>query len=306
MWIELTLGAAVLAGVQGPLQHRGARTPERTNVVRVTGFGAEQTDTVFDVDPAARLDVRNHAGEIVVETWDRKQVRVHAAHSPRDGIEVDRSGGVVTVRSSSRGFGPPSMIDFRITVPRQMAVRLSGPFSDMKVDGVRNDVSMETVKGFVTIRECQGMVRARSVEGAIDVSGVKGQVELATVDEAITLADIQGSVHAETIDGDITMSGIDSHEVEARAVDGDVSYSGKIYDDGQYRLTTHDGDIVVAIPPGTSATVSVATFDGDFQADFPIQVTQVEARRRFSFTIGSGKARLELQSFDGDIRLKRP
>ena len=305
MWTELMLVMAALATVQNGPGHETWSLHVPTAVARAAA-GAEQTDTVFDVDPSARLEVRNHAGEIAVDTWDREQIRVHASHSPRDGVEVERGGSVVTIRSESRGFGPPSMIDFRITVPRTMAVNLSGPFSDMKVTGVRNDVSTETVKGFVTVRDCQGTVTARSVEGVIDVAGVKGRVELATVDEAITLADIQGAVHAETIDGDITMSGVDSRDVEARAVDGDVSYGGRIYDDGEYRLTTHDGDIVVAIPEGTNATVSVATFDGDFQADFPIQVTQVEARRRFSFTLGSGGARLELQSFDGDIRLKRP
>jgi len=31
-----------------------------------------------------------------------------------------------------------------------------------------------------------------------------------------------------------------------------------------------------------------------------------KTKHRFSFTIGSGSARLELESFDGDIRLCRP
>ncbi len=63
--------------------------------------------------------------------------------------------------------------------------------------------------------------------------------------------------------------------------------------------------MVVEVPEGTNAEVSVATFDGEFETTFPIEITKAEASRRFSFMLGSGAARLELHSFDGDIRLVR-
>ncbi len=62
---------------------------------------------------------------------------------------------------------------------------------------------------------------------------------------------------------------------------------------------------MVTIPVSVNATVSVATFDGEFEADFPIQLERTEATRRFSFVLGNGSARLELHSFDGDIQLVR-
>ncbi len=50
--------------------------------------------------------------------------------------------------------------------------------------------------------------------------------------------------------------------------------------------------------------MSVSTYDGDFEADFPVSVTTT--KRRFTFTLGSGSARVELESFDGNIHLRRP
>ena len=88
-------------------------------------------------------------------------------------------------------------------------------------------------------------------------------------------------------------------------MDGDVTYDGSIRDDGRYKLTTHDGDVMVSIAAGTNATIEVATFDGEFVADFPIQITGAQGSRKFSFVIGDGSARLELHSFDGNIELLR-
>src|SRR5437764_711492 len=57
---------------------------------------------------------------------------------------------------------------------------------------------------------------------------------------------------------------------------------------------------------GAYTDISVATFDGDVSACYPVQLVGPKTKHPFSFTIGSGSARLELESFNGDIRLCRP
>src|SRR3989442_8916921 len=83
------------------------------------------------------------------------------------------------------------------------------------------------------------------------------------------------------------------------------SYEGTIKESGRYRFATHDGDLDIAIPENASVAVSVSTFDGDFEACFPVTLTG-KTKHRFSFTIGSGSARLQLQSFNRDIKLCPP
>src|SRR2546430_9079418 len=48
---------------------------------------------------------------------------------------------------------------------------------------------------------------------------------------------------------------------------GDVTYEGSIKDGAHYRFATHNGDVTVGIPERTNVTVSVATFNGDFDSD---------------------------------------
>ncbi len=104
-----------------------------------------------------------------------------------------------------------------------------------------------------------------------------------------------GDVDASTVNGD----------VDASTVNGDVEYTGTIRDGGRYSIATHNGDITVAIPEGSNVTVSVASFSGDFESAFPVQLTETR-RKRFTFVLGSGKARMELESFSGTIALERP
>ena len=121
----------------------------------------------------------------------------------------------------------------------------------------------------------------------------------------IRITDASADIIAETVDGEIVLDRIESRSVEANTVDGDIHYDGAIKDNGRYRFATHDGNLTVSVPERANVTVAVASFDGDFDASFPVQITETR-KRRFSFTIGSGSARLELESFDGDIQLRRP
>jgi DUF4097 and DUF4098 domain-containing protein YvlB len=109
----------------------------------------------------------------------------------------------------------------------------------------------------------------------------------------------------ESVDGDVTLRGIDSDDVSVNVVDGNVTYAGTIHDEGRYFLSTHDGDLHVTIPRNANARISVATFDGDLVSDIPIQLEGDFSQKRFSFTIGTGRALMELSSFDGEIRLTR-
>ena len=51
--------------------------------------------------------------------------------------------------------------------------------------------------------------------------------------------------------------------------------------------------------------MSVSTYAGQFESDFPVTIDGITARKRMTFTMGTGTARLELESFDGTVALRR-
>jgi DUF4097 and DUF4098 domain-containing protein YvlB len=102
------------------------------------------------------------------------------------------------------------------------------------------------------------------------------------------------------------LDGIESDDVRAETTSGGVFFDGTIVDGGRYTLSTHSGDVVVAMQEGVNGTFSVSTFSGNLDTAFPVTVTGTRRRGRpFSFTLGDGSARVELQSFSGDIELTR-
>jgi DUF4097 and DUF4098 domain-containing protein YvlB len=266
----------------------------------------QQTDTTLSVPRDARLKLDAHAGSIRVSTWERSEMRVRAEHGSRDQVTVEVHGSVVDVEASRR-YGMPAFVEYDITVPRGMKLELGGIETEITVEGPVGDVTAGSVEGGITIRGATGEVSANSVEGDITVVGGVGRIRITGVDGEIRVSDARGEVMIETVDGDVTLENIDGTKVDAGTVDGVVSYHGTVHDGGEYRFTSHDGDVILAVPVNINATISVATFDGSFEADpaFKVQVEGARPGRRFSFVVGSGSARIELESFDGAIRLER-
>ena len=265
---------------------------------------AQQTDTTIPVRAGARLEVSNFGGDIAIKTWSKSAVRVTASHSGRDRISIDATDQYVRVKSQGRR-GPSQMVDYDITVPTSMALALTGVYTDISVDGSQAEVTAETVEGSVKVSGGAGNVSLKSVQGEVTLEKAKGRISLSSVNEAITATAISGDVSAETVNGDITLTQIESANTDATTVNGDITYDGTIKDGGRYRFSTHDGDLRVSVPEKAGVSVSVATFNGDFSACFPVQLVN-KTKHRFEFTIGSGSARIELESFNGDIRLCRP
>ena len=286
----LTLGAGALA-----LLSLGGQAQPRPH-----------TDQTVTVPRGARLLVNAFAGEIRIHTWDRDAVRVQADHSVRDHVDIKATESLVTIRPQS-SMGAPRSIDLDVTMPGWMRLDVAGTYIDVTAEGLQGEISVETVRGDVNVKGGSGFVSLKSVEGAVTLEGAKGRINARSVNEGIQLIDIAGEVVAETVNGGISLDRIQSNSVDVATVNGDLSYDGTIRDDGQYRLTTHNGDITVGIPENSNATIAVRTFNGEFVAAFPVKIEETSRRnKRFNLTIGSGSARVELESFGGTIRLQRP
>lgn len=264
-----------------------------------------QQDTVVAVERGVRLELESHRGEVVIRSWDRDAVQVQTSGRRAERPEVSRSGAVLRVRPL-RERPPTGSIEVTVTVPRWMPVRVNGHQLGVRVAGTEADVTVETVGGDVVVEGGAGRVSVNTVQGRVTVRGARGRVDVWTVNESIQLDGIDGEVSAETTNGAITMRGIRSSNARAATVNGSVTFDGSIRDNGRYAFTTHNGAITVTVPERANATVSAAAYHGSFESDFPVRLTGTSRDRHYNFTLGSGTARVELESFNGNIRLRRP
>ena len=261
-------------------------------------------DTVMAVSRDTRLEVENFRGDVVVEAWDRDEVRVRSDLSGGQVLDAVQTGATLRLRPRSRTG--PREADFVITVPRWMDVRVEGNQVEVEVRGTEGQIHVETVAGEVVVQGGRDRVSVRSIQGEVTVRGARGRVEAVTVNEGVVIDDVDGEVQVETTNGDVSLSGIRSSWVRATTVNGDIEYDGTVLDDGSYVFSTHNGDVEVTVGDDANVTVSVSTFHGEFESEFPVRLTGTTRDRQFDFTLGSGQGRLELESFNGEITLRRP
>jgi hypothetical protein len=111
------------------------------------------------------------------------------------------------------------------------------------------------------------------------------------------------TIDARTVSGDIVLEDVRALEVHAEAQAGDVTFDGTLEDGGSYGFFVHSGDVELTLPADASTDVSVSTFDGEFESEFPVLLRKFTGGRAFEFTLGTGLARVQVEVFDGEIRL---
>lgn len=261
------------------------------------------SDTVVTVQRGDRLEAENHTGNITVRTWTRSAVMLRVSGGG-GSVSLERDDGEVSV-SLDWDHGDPGRVDYELTVPAWMPLELSGINTDIAITGTAAEVSAETVSGSITLDGGTGNISLNSVEGSITVTGARGHMSLESVNDGIVVRNSSGPVSAESVNGSISLIAVDSRDVASETINGGITFGGPIQAGGNYHFTTHNGDVTIGVQDGANATVSVSTFQGELTADFPVSIRSSH-EKEFSFTLGSGGAQIDVESFQGTIRLVRP
>jgi DUF4097 and DUF4098 domain-containing protein YvlB len=233
-------------------------------------------------------------------------VRVQARHTSRTRVDAELEGTLLQLDvDADRG---PASADFQLTVPPWIGLQLDGRACFVDVEGVEGPLSVETVEGDVLLRGVAGLVTAESIDGNITLEGGRARAQLSTVDGAIAVVKAGGEVIAESVNGNISITDAQVSAVELSTVDGDIAYAGPLQPAGRYLFVTHDGNVLLTLPPATGATFAVRTFgDGRIESTMPLKQTSAGRRgQRATYVLGNGAAQVDIEAFDGAVRIRQP
>jgi DUF4097 and DUF4098 domain-containing protein YvlB len=88
----------------------------------------------------------------------------------------------------------------------------------------------------------------------------------------ITLIDVRnGHVEIASISGDIHLKSVTGPLVQVSSGRGTIFYDGDFGSGGDYRFTTHNGDIEALVPADVSAGFRAHSVLGRVQHDFPLK-----------------------------------
>ena len=138
---------------------------------------------------------------------------------------------------------------------------------------------------------------------------------LACMSGPITLSNIRnGHVEIDSVSGDITLNSVTGQEVRVSSTNGQIVYDGDFGYPGEYRLTSHTGNIEATFPENTSAEIKATSYRGKVQDDAHLQPKKhpsLSVSEGKSFvgttlnTLNQAAASVWLKTFSGRIHLKK-
>jgi len=267
----------------------------------------QRVDTTLTLEKNGTVSVSIYSGHVNVVGTSGSQVRIRGT-TEQDELDIrDRAGSISLSLEPDRGHGGRAELELSVPIGTSVILEsFSGPLS---VRGVKGEVRLEALSGDLSINDAVGSVSAEAVSGSIDIGKVDGNVRAESVSGSVSVADAEGDITTETVSGRISILRAKTRSASAETVSGSIGYTGTIDPMGNYTFKTHSGRLTLGIPTNASASVSLETFSGTVDSDFPVTLEtskqQSGHESRFNFRIGDGRARITLETFSGNIVIQR-
>jgi len=260
----------------------------------------------FNVGPKAGVSVNNPYGSVSVKPSTGNVVVINAVLSS-DKVEVEKGmvGNRVEIESHllPGSDAQTGRIDYEILAPADASITLRSSSGTLHAEKLHGDVSLEGAEATVDVRDI-----------------TSAHVHVKTLTGPVTLTNVQdGHVEVDSLSGNITLRSVNGPLVQIVSTSGGITYVGDFGDHGDYRFTSHTGNIDAVVPESTSADVTVRSVRGEVHDDIPLQPKQhsnpvinqgntiLHRAIVLSGTVGQAaiSSTVMLRSFSGKIHLRK-
>ena len=253
----------------------------------------------FNVGPRSTVSVTNPYGSISVKPSSGNFVVINALLYS-DKVEVDKNlaGNRVEIQSHllAGADAQSGRVDYEVFVPADASITLHSSTGPLRAERLHGDVTLEGAAATVEIRDITG-----------------AHVRVKTLNGPVTLTNVQdGHIEVDSLSGEVTLNGVTGPLVQVISTSGSINYIGDFGDHGEYRLTSHSGNIEALVPETTSADVSARSVRGEVHDDIPLQPkthTWFVVKEGSAFWGTMGRAAISstvvLRSFSGKIHLSK-
>jgi DUF4097 and DUF4098 domain-containing protein YvlB len=253
----------------------------------------------FTVGPRAGVSVINPYGSISVKPSLGNTVMVTAVlHSDKVEVDNNQSGNRVDIQSHllPGADAQSGRVDYEILVPADASITLHSSTGTLHAEKLHGDVNLEGSGANVDVRDISDAhVHVKTMNGAVNLDNIKN-----------------GHVEVDSLSGEVTLNSVNGSLVQVVSTSGRINYIGDFGNGGEYRLTSHSGDIDATIPEWTSADVSARSVRGEVHDDIPLQPKThtyfpLDKGRAFAGTVGrvAVSSTVVLRTFSGKIHLRK-
>ena len=261
-------------------------------------LGQTHKEYRFNVGPKAGISVNNPYGSVSVKPSIGNVVIINAILSS-DKVQIDNAlvGNRVEVQSRllAGADAQSGRVEYEILAPADASITMHSSSGMLRAEKVHGDISLEGAAATVDVR---------------DISNA--HVHIKTLNGPVTLTNVQdGHIEVDSLSGNVTLRSVNGSLVQVVSTSGGISYIGDFGDHGDYRFTSHSGDIEAVVPDSTSADVSARSVRGEVHDDIPLQPKEhtivIKQGVALWGTIGRAavSSTVVLRSFSGKIHLRK-
>src|SRR5690349_16359828 len=269
------------------------------------------------VNADARIDVSNIKGDVTISGWDKNEVSITGTLGEgAKKLDIEGGGSSLSIKveppdkqgwfnwGSESRMGNSSL---DLKVPRNAELKIEVVSADVALSGVAGRLlTVNSVSGKLRLDSDAKEVEIDSVSGNIDLTGKAERGHLETVSGNVRARGLGGQIKLETVSGDIDAENGDYREISAGTVSGDINLRGKPSKDARVDIETMSGDVHLYLPSDVSAHLRATTFSGSIRSDFgKVKEEERGPGSSLDATIGANDARVTLQTFSGDIEVRR-
>lgn len=270
------------------------------------------------VNPDARIEVSNIKGAVTVTAWDKAEVAISGLLGEgAKGLDVsgggdhlsikvqvpDRQGGWFSWGADTR-MGD-TLLDLK--VPRSASLKIDVVSAAVTVSGVAGrSLDVHGVSGKLRLDSGAEEVEIDSVSGNIDLVGTAARAHLETVSGDIRARGLGGWIKLETVSGDIGADNGAYREIDASTVSGSVDLRGTPDRTARIAVQSMSGDVHLYLPAEVSTRLRASSFSGGIRSDFgAVQRPDHGPGSSLDATSGNGEGRVKIETFSGDIDIRR-
>ena len=273
------------------------------NVTIARGGGSEATVEIIKIARGRSVeDAREVLGLVevdIIERGGRAEIRTRYPQ----GDEHRRDGHRRNINVS---------VAFNLTAPAGTRVTVNSISGDISSKDITGDVALESVSGSIRIANAGRVAAAKSISGNVEITDtrIEGQLEASSVSGTVLLRGLKArSVEAGSVSGNVMLQGVTCDRMEAQTVSGDVQFFGPLASGGRYELSSHSGNVQVAVAGGTGFELEATSFSGSVRSEIQLNAEPSDASRRRQRTLrgvhGDGSAVLDLTTFSGSIAITK-
>lgn len=254
------------------------------------------SERVFPFASGGDVTIASTNGRIVVEAWDRSEVRVQITREVRAGSD-DQAQKLMRELKADVAVHP-SEIRIVSVYPQQKKMKDLWDWIGRGVRSTNIHYYLQVPRATsLDLSTSNGEVRIRSVEGHVEASTTNGDVDVTS---------LRGSLEARTTNGQVRLTGIDG-PADAATTNGSVSAQlTSLPARGTMKLETTNGNVRLTLPRQIRATLQAQTTNGRVSVGYPMTTQGTISSRNIRGTIGGGGVRIELQTTNGNIAVGPP